>query len=389
MHRLEEDNNMSKARLFNKLTKMHEQIVRLKASEKVYKHTKEILQKKTHALGERVKELNCLYAMSNLVEKHWLSLEKILSEIVDIIPSAWQYPEITRAKIMLGEQIFATDNFKETPWKQSSPVIVEGKKTGSLEVFYLEEKPRCDEGPFLKEERSLINGIAKRIGEIIERRRLEKQVLEISEWEQQRIGQDLHDGLSQQLAGIAFLGKVLQQKMAIKSLSEAQDAGEIISLIDEAITQTKGLASGLCPVRLEANGLMTALSELSHNVERLFGVLCRFEYDTPVLIDDNIMAIHLYRIAQEAVNNAIKHGKATHVVIHIRNNNRTTILTVRNNGLGFRKVPKEDKGLGISIMKYRADMIGASLDIKSYGDRGTIVSCSFQNRQKKKRKGKK
>ena len=77
----------------------------------------------------------------------------------------------------------------------------------------------------------------------------------------------------------------------------------------------------------------------------------------------------------------------THVVIHIRNDNRTTILTVRNNGLGFRKVPKEDKGLGISIMKYRADMIGASLDIKSFGNRGTIVTCSFQNRQKKKRKG--
>ncbi|MCX5799765.1 MAG: histidine kinase [Proteobacteria bacterium] len=214
-------------------------------------------------------------------------------------------------------------------------------------------------------------------------------MLEISEWEQQRIGQDLHDGLSQQLTGIAFLGKVLQQKMAIKSLCEAHDAGEIVSLIDEAITQTRGLASGLCPVRLEANGLMTALSELSHNVERLFGVSCRFEYDTPVLIDDNIMAIHLYRIAQEAVHNAIKHGKATHVVIHIRNVNRTTILTVRNNGLGFRKAPKEDKGLGISIMKYRADMIGASLDIKSYGNRGTIVSCSFQNRQKKKRKEKK
>ncbi len=473
-----------------------------------------MLQKKTHALGERVKELKCLYAMSNLVERYGVSLENVLAKAVDIIAPAWQYPEITCVRITLKSQSFMTLDFQESLWRQSSPIVVKGKKIGSLDVFYQELKPPCDEGPFLREERSLINMIAKRIGEIIERkaaedalkesmsrnkallsaipaiifrirrdgtildvkrgkgfqrkrgarrlvdrnvydlpliysalpmdavyramaqafrvietgetliyeeriagtdglchyevlltssgkddvlgiirdntaqRRLERQVLEISEWEQQRIGQDLHDSLCQQLAGIGFLGKVLQQRLAAESVVEAGDAGEIVSLIDEAITQTKGLSRGLYPVRLQANGLMTGLSELAKQVKRLFGITCRFECKHPVLIHDNTMAIHLYRIAQEAVNNAIKHGKARLILISISGDNGETILTVRNDGLGFRRISKKTKGMGISIMKHRAALIGASLNIRSDDEEGTVVTCSFHNKKRTGRRGK-
>jgi signal transduction histidine kinase len=366
----------------SQLVLLRREIAQLKASERKNKLVKEMLQKKTHALGERVKELNCLYTISNLVEKNPISLDRILRGIVDIIPPAWQYSEITCARINIGQQIFLTANFTETSWKQSSDIFVHKVKEGSLDVYYLEERPKCGEGPFLKEERNLINAIAKRIGEIIERKRLEKQVLEISEREQQRIGQDLHDSICQQLAGIAFLGKVLQQKMKKKSFEEANSAGEMVSLIDEAITQTKGIARGLYPVRLEENGLMSALSELSRNMKKMFNITCIVEYDKPVLFYDNFMAVHIYRIIQEAVNNAVKHGKATKIAVKFTEDKGITLLTIKNDGHGTRNVVKENIGMGISIMKHRANMIGASLNIKNRIEGGTVVTCSFEIKQR-------
>ncbi|MBP1736040.1 MAG: divJ [Deltaproteobacteria bacterium] len=157
-------------KLREELAGLKSEVRRLRASEKKLKEMKEAMQRKTHALGERVKELRCLYAMSNLVEKHGSSLDKSLSDIVEVIPPAWQYPEITCARIKIGDQVFVSERFKETRWRQSSRITVKDKKTGSLDVFYLEKRPECGEGPFLKEERSLINSLAEHIGEIVERK---------------------------------------------------------------------------------------------------------------------------------------------------------------------------------------------------------------------------
>ncbi len=135
----------------------------------------EALQQKTHELGERVKELNCLYSISSLVEKPDVSLDEILQDIVDIIPPSWQYPEVTCSRILLNGKEYETENFKETNWKQSSDIFIYGDLLGSLEVCYLEEKPEIDEGPFLKEERNLINAITEQLGYIIERIRTKEE----------------------------------------------------------------------------------------------------------------------------------------------------------------------------------------------------------------------
>ncbi len=369
--------------LLKKIEKLETQLSRLKKTEEKQRQTKLLLQKKTHALGERVKELNCLYKISYLVEKYGISLEKILTGIVNIIPLAWQFPDITCARVAIDDSVFSTDNFRTTPWRQASPIMVKGKRTGYLEVCYLEERPESYEGPFLKEERYLIDVIAKRIGEIIERKLLEKQVIEISEWEQRRIGQDLHDSLSQQLAGIAFLCKVIQKKIAISSPEETKELEEIISLIDNAITKTKSLARSLYPVRLEAHGFTTAIDDLANNIERIFGISCRFQYEEPFPIYDNIVSTHLYRITQEAVNNAIRHGKASEIIISLENNGDEATLTVKNNGKPFRRTSKDSHGMGISIMKYRAGIIGASIDIRKGIEGGTLVTCRFKNKEKR------
>lgn len=145
------------------------------------KWAEEALQKRTHDLGERVKELNCLYGISELVEKPDISLEELIQGTVDLIPPAWQYPEITCARIILEGEEFTTENFRETTWKQTSDIVLHGERIGSVEVYYLEEKPESDEGPFLKEERNLLNVIAERLGETIERMRSQKALKEYSE----------------------------------------------------------------------------------------------------------------------------------------------------------------------------------------------------------------
>ena len=124
--------------------------------------------KAEEALRERVKELNCLYSISGLVEKPDISLDEIFQGVVDIIPLAFQYPEVTCSRISLNGKEWKTENFKETGWKQTNGIFVLGQLAGSLEVCYLEEKPEIDEGPFLKEERNLINAIAEQLGRIVE-----------------------------------------------------------------------------------------------------------------------------------------------------------------------------------------------------------------------------
>ena len=140
------------------------------------KGAEEQLQQRTHDLSERVKELNCLYGISHIVEKHGHSMDQTLQSTVNLIPPSWQYPKITCARIIADNQEYKTENFKETQWQQISNIYVKGETIGSVEVFYLEEKPQRDEGPFLKEERSLTDAIASGLGRIIEKIKAEEQL---------------------------------------------------------------------------------------------------------------------------------------------------------------------------------------------------------------------
>jgi PAS domain S-box-containing protein len=131
------------------------------------KRTEEALRKLTNELNERVKEINCLYSVSYSIEKKYAGMEEKLQNIVYQIPSGWQYPEIACARITFKDKEYRTENFEETPWRQASQIIVDGEETGTVEVYYLKEKPEAEEGPFTKEERSLINAIAVALGEMI------------------------------------------------------------------------------------------------------------------------------------------------------------------------------------------------------------------------------
>ncbi|MHC4727826.1 MAG: PAS domain S-box protein, partial [Planctomycetota bacterium] len=222
----------------------------------------------------------------------------------------------------------------------------------------------------------------KLLMEIEGRKRLEKEILNISEREQKRIGQELHDSIGQQLTGIAFMTKVLEQKLAAKLPDEATDATEIKKLVNQAMGQMRGLARGLHPVDLDAGSLTLALQELATTTENLFGIRCTFEYDKPVSIDNIEVATHLYRITQEAITNAIKHGKTKIIRIELTNEKDKSILKVKNDGLDFpEEFEARGTGMGLQIMDHRADIIGASFDIHKAAEGGTIVTCSFKHKR--------
>jgi PAS domain S-box-containing protein len=213
--------------------------------------------------------------------------------------------------------------------------------------------------------------------DITEKKRLENSILEATGKEQRRIGQDLHDGLGQHLTGIAFMCKVQEQKLAAKGVIEAADAAKIVRLVNEAIHQTRELSRGLNPVLADPNGLIMALQQLAGDVEDIFHVSCRFESNGNVMIHDENVATHLFRIAQEAANNAVKHGKPTGIRIVLSCSAAVGSLEISDNGKGLPVNLKGEAGMGLHIMNYRAGVIGGSLDLQRPASGGTKITCIF------------
>lgn len=209
------------------------------------------------------------------------------------------------------------------------------------------------------------------------RRRLEEEILHISEHEKQRIGQDLHDDLGQQLAGIWLLSDLLKASLADQGFPEAESAEKITNLLKNALELTRSLARGLHPVAMQAGGLIAALDELSTRTSDMFRIHCRCNCP-PSLEMDNTTATHLYRIAQEAVTNAVKHGLATELDIELSTNPHSTVLSVKDQGQGIDGPDPKECGMGLRIMNYRADIIGGTLDIqRNHSGIGTSVICTI------------
>jgi PAS domain S-box-containing protein len=214
--------------------------------------------------------------------------------------------------------------------------------------------------------------------DITERRRLERELLEISNREQRRIGHDLHDGVCQQLAGIAYRIDTLGFHLHEENRPEAGEADTIAGLIGEVTAQARSVARGLFPVRLEENGLIAALEELADGASARFPTECSFECQPPgppALSNDK--ALHLYYIAQEALLNAVKHGKAKRVRISLNVAGERYSLAIRDDGAGFDPAQRGRSGMGTQIMHYRAKVIGAALEIVSVPGQGASVVCHF------------
>jgi two-component system, LuxR family, sensor kinase FixL len=215
--------------------------------------------------------------------------------------------------------------------------------------------------------------------DITERRHLEKEILEITERERKLIGQEMHDSMGQVLTGVAVKSKGLALKLKGKSFPESKGALAISRLAGQAIAQMRDLARMLYPVDIEAGGLVSALQMLTSNAEKILDVRCRFLCDKSVSVNTMVEAKQLYRIAQEAVTNAAKHGKARTITIELSSTEDVCILSVKNDGRDFQKPSRTKNGLGLKIMEYRANLIGGVLDIRKGNKHGTVVTCTIPN----------
>ena len=211
--------------------------------------------------------------------------------------------------------------------------------------------------------------------EIAERERLDREVAEVGDRERRRLGQELHDGLCQHLTGTALTAQTLREKLAARSAQEVAEADKVVRYIEEGIDLSRNLARGLFSPELEPEGLMVALQALADNMTERFGIACTFDSDGIIGMSDSTVATQLYRIAQEAVMNAVKHAEAQHVHIHLMETKTDVTLAVTDDGVGLPSELPHRPGLGLSLMSHGAALVGADFQVKRNSQGGTTVIC--------------
>ena len=231
-------------------------------------------------------------------------------------------------------------------------------------------------GP-LRDERGTVNGVIVMVDDITERKNLERQLLAISEREQERIGQDLHDGLSQQLTGIILLASSLQEALRARGVPEADDAHRIEELLLQTQQNLRLTARGLHPVADVPEGLSIALTELATSVSERGDITCRFRCGDQVLISDNRTATHLFRITQEAVHNAIRHGHPKNISVSLTQEKGMLVLQVQDNGRGLGTAQGKNAGMGLRIMQSRSQAMNGKITVHPTQPHGTLVRCTL------------
>jgi PAS domain S-box-containing protein len=228
--------------------------------------------------------------------------------------------------------------------------------------------------PLYDENNTLIGSMAI-IMNVTESKRLERALLDAGEREQRRIGQDLHDQLCQQLLGVACVLKALAINAEKNSNLRPEDLHNAARLVNDSVQQTRDIARGLHPVELDAEGLMSALRELAERINAT--VPCELHCHRPVLVNDPDAAMHYYRIAQEAVTNAVRHAEPTQILIRLTEDPEHILLEILDNGRGLESASTRGGGMGLDIMKYRAHAIGGRLLLETQPSGGTRVACSI------------
>ena len=220
--------------------------------------------------------------------------------------------------------------------------------------------------------------------DVTQRLELERHVLDVASDEQRRIGTDLHDVVGQELTGLSLIAAALSMSLKRESRSEVQFAERIEEGIHRALTQVRALSRGLNPVDIDGQGLMSALTEMTARLNDAYGVCCTFECGLPVVVCDNQTATQLYRVAQEATTNAIRHAHPSQLAIRLEASSEAVTLRITDNGTGMRAnetTGQAPPAMGLRTMYYRAGIIGGRLTVQPRAGGGTEVQCRLPVRK--------
>jgi len=374
-----QDSRRTKAQLVEELSRLRESEARTVAlaAER---------ERMGRALRERVKELDCLYGVSRLAQNREMPLEELIRRACDLVCASWQYPEIACARIRIGALESATRNYRPSPWGQNSPISIQDEPDGEIEVRYLEDRPACDEGPFLREERSLIDAVAGHLGRIVQARRAEanlrrlsRELIRAQENERLRIATELHDHLAQDLASLKLdLGELT----ALPAAAEADLGGRLSAMsgrLAEAIAAIRNLAYNLLPPGLEDLGLVRTLARYCADFSGRSGVAVEFFADG---MDGMRLGfetqINIYRLVQEALTNVRKHAQADRATVRLIGSHPNVIVRIEDDGCGVDLEQRQDefyqaKKMGIWGMRQRARLLGGRITLRSRPGRGMRI----------------
>ncbi len=381
-----------------------------------------------HKLQERVKELTALHKTARILQDLSKPPGAVLQQVANLIPSAWQYPEVTAARIRFDGIGAATDGFRETVWRQSAALTVRGGHTGQVEVFYLEERPPADEGPFLKEERDLIESLAEmlrsyfrhlladealkkahadlervvaaRTEELREtnaalrtqisehgkarkkielhQRQLRQLALELSlaeERERKEIAEDLHEHIGQALAFIKMNVAAFKGDPAFVDFRGKID--EIMTLLDQTIRYTRDMTLEISPPALYELGLDAALDGLADRFRAKHGLSVKVEAQPETDGLDEEVVVLLYKSIQELLTNVVKHAGAGSSSVRIALEDLCVRVEVEDDGRGFDPEALKSAGVndsfGLFNIGEKVKYLGGEMEVRSSPGSGTTV----------------
>ena len=345
-----------------------------------WEHAEKKVAERTHALGERVKELNCHYGISRLIEAPRISIERLLHGTVDFIPPAYQYPEITCARIVLWDTEYHTKNFTETTWKQVREIIVDGDPAGFVDVRYLQQKPEVDEGPFQHEERKMIDNIAKKLGQAIEHMRSEALV-KSSLKEKETLLKEIHHRVKNNMNVASSLLKLqsdeVNDKTAIGIIQETRRRITAMALVHDKLYQSKDLAN-IDITEYARNLVENQLTAYGGNSERISVTVSAKE-----LFLEIDLATPCGLIVSELVSNAMKHAfprnRKGEINIAFNSINENEIeLMVSDDGIGLSADLdfETTESFGLYLIKLLVDQLEGTIDIDRDG--GTAFKIRFK-----------
>lgn len=353
------------------------------------KNLEEELVARSHALAERVKELECLHSVSDLFENKDVELSEIFQRIVELLPSAWQYPEIACARITMKSRQFQSRNFRESPWKEQADIIVDKDRVGVIEVGYLELFLHDVKPNFLPEENDLLITVAHRLAESYSLKEAERKLftyqqhlrslaLELTlaeERERRQLAINLHDSIGQGLA-VAKLKLETLRHILPREYQERID--DILVLIQQIIVDTRTITADISPPILYELKFDQALVWLGDRFRKEYGLNVEVSCDEQDIALSEGVRVMLFRSIQELLTNAVKHAQATSVRIQLRREGKEACAFVMDNGVGFDKhnqsrFPSASGGFGLFSIRERLTQLGGRMSVESKVGGGTQV----------------
>jgi signal transduction histidine kinase len=357
-----------------------------------------------HHLRERVKELTALHGTVRVLQDGTKSLEEIFGEIVTLIPPAWQYPDVSAARIQFEGLTVTTPSFHETVWMQRAPLVTAKGMSGSIDVVYLEQRPEEREGPFLLEERHLIDSLADSVSSYLTRREAEeslrsahaqmqtlsRQLMQVQERERRQLAHDLHDEIGQAVTAIKMN---LQTMQRVADTSNIQDTlNDSLGILDKILQRVRDLSLDLRPSLLDDLGLVPAVRWYVERQAMRAGLVAEVTAENVPQDLEPDMAVACFRIVQESITNILRHAKATKIHVTLGQEEHSLDLCIKDDGIGMsaREMPGTAavrSTLGLLGMQERAQALGGRITIQSLPGQGTEVRVRIPLRPREAAEG--